>query len=100
MIKQLGDFYKNKSLSHGTLRNEDLIPEFAIFLEEHAESNYAKFIQNTHNFSVLMTENYDGEQAHYTLEDLFDALNDIAPDGCYFGAHEGDGSDFGFWEFV
>jgi len=26
-----------------------------------------------------------------------DALNEYAPDGYYFGAIEGDGSDFGFW---
>lgn len=28
---------------------------------------------------------------------LIDTLNDLAPDGTYFGAHEGDGSDFGWW---
>lgn len=31
------------------------------------------------------------------LYELFDTLNDIAPDGCYFGAHPGNGSDMGFW---
>lgn len=31
------------------------------------------------------------------LSDLFDALNEYAPPFAYFGAHEGDGSDFGFW---
>ena len=32
------------------------------------------------------------------VNDLMDALNEYAPDGYYFGAIEGDGSDFGFWQ--
>lgn len=39
------------------------------------------------------------EDASYFLnEDIWDAMNDIAPEGCYFGATEGDGCDYGFWE--
>jgi hypothetical protein len=45
------------------------------------------------NFAVWMDADFD-----WLLSDLFDALNDIAPDGCYFGAHPGNGSDYGFWE--
>tara|TARA_Y100000310_G_scaffold275814_1_gene292541 strand:+ start:92 stop:355 length:264 start_codon:yes stop_codon:yes gene_type:complete len=35
--------------------------------------------------------------ADMDLEELCDVLNDLAPGDHYFGAHEGDGSDFGFW---
>lgn len=31
-------------------------------------------------------------------DDIFPALNALAPDGCYFGPHEGNSSDYGFWE--
>ena len=30
-------------------------------------------------------------------EDLFNALNELAPPNHYFGSHFGDSSDFGFW---
>jgi hypothetical protein len=30
-------------------------------------------------------------------EDIWDYMNSIAPEGMYFGASEGDGSDYGYW---
>ena len=39
----------------------------------------------------------DSEECGLDLEALFEALDDLAPDGMYFGSLEGDGSDFGFW---
>ncbi len=26
-------------------------------------------------------------------------LNDVAPDNTYFSGHEGDSSDYGFWDY-
>ena len=31
------------------------------------------------------------------LAELDDAINAHNPEGVYFGSHEGDGADFGFW---
>ena len=40
---------------------------------------------------------YWTEQATEDTMTLFDILDSIAPEGCYFGALEGDGSCYGFW---
>lgn len=88
------------SVSHGTLRTVDLIESFlgelelwdrAKFKELHAEVPFDAWDSQDNEW-------WDSEDASYFLnEDLFDALNNVAPEGFYFGAHEGDGSDFGFW---
>jgi hypothetical protein len=40
------------------------------------------------------------DMASNIVNDLTDALNDIAPVYVHFGANEGDGSDFGFWPSI
>ena len=40
---------------------------------------------------------WDDNEAAETLEQLTDALAEVAPSGFYFGSHEGDGACFGFW---
>lgn len=47
-----------------------------------------------HEYADDMSED---EMLTHLLGALFDALDEVAPDGMYFGAHPGDGSDFGFW---
>jgi hypothetical protein len=37
------------------------------------------------------------EETYEALSEVESELGGIAPFGCYFGAHTGDGSDFGFW---
>lgn len=90
------------SVSHGTMRNEDLIPTFLSMLESLDSIAYNKVITNypEYNNEEPSEEFYESEEALYMLEDLFDAFNDLCPEGMYFGAHPGDGADYGFWEDV
>lgn len=93
------------SVSHGTLRTEDLLDTFAYELEYQIQRNAKHWLGNTaerDRLTNLIGEareiDPDSEAASELVnESLFDALNEFAPPYTYFGAHEGDGSDFGFW---
>jgi hypothetical protein len=81
------------TISHGTMRPEDLIPTFASVLEDLIENGeHAELIAEANSI-----EDFESEDADAILESLFDALQEAAPAYAYFGAHPGDGSDYGFW---
>lgn len=91
------------TVSWGTMRNEDLIPCFISYLR----ANWDELSVETRQGVNAIEYALDGwgaiyyeasEEAYSDLAWLFDALNDLAPEGYYFGAHPGDGSDYGFWE--
>lgn len=85
------------TVSHGTLREEDLIPAFLDALAGLGcqDADVAEIRRRVEGGDYDFTS----EDAIWDLNDvLFDRLNDHAPEGHYFGAHPGDGSDFGFWE--
>lgn len=69
------------TVSAGTLRTVDLIPAF--------ERELGLPLSDLAGLSA--------EDLADRVDDLVDRLNDVAPAGCYFGAHWGDGADFGFW---
>lgn len=83
------------SISHGTMNLEDLIPTFTDELERLDENgSYKDLIAHARGIDFSKEDDWDWAD---TTEELFDALNDFAPEGCYFGAHVGDGCDYGFW---
>ena len=105
-----------------TLRPQDLIPAFLDALKrclatDHTSDQHGRLILDApmtmavggimarldHSLGSSKWRDSDGlpyfesEHCQEDIEFLFDALNEYAPVGCYFGAHPGDGSDFGFW---
>lgn len=96
---------KNVSVISGTMRSQDLIPAFLDVLRMHDTEWYCAHITRVWPMppSYALEDDddewWDSEQCSYFLnEELFDRLNDIAPEGYFFGSHPGNGSDYGFWE--
>jgi hypothetical protein len=105
------------SVSHGTLRDEDLLQAFADELESLLAKQSRRFRRAPYraliraarkelrNYQRLMSGRACGgfwcAKAGLAVGDyvnrLADTLNEFAPPYAYFGAHEGNGSDFGFW---
>ena len=85
------------TISHGTLRSEDLLAAFADELEYLCKANDLPvdgLVQEARDVDP------DSDAGSEIVNELIDALNEFAPPYCYFGAHEGDGSDFGFWPSI
>ena len=100
-------------ISQATLRDSDLLQSMTSTLEYYRPKKYMKLIKE----SNLILKQYgdfgyisyiqDGDiwtaEMDYISwlinEDLFDAMQDIAPAGCHFGSHPGDGALIGFWPF-
>jgi hypothetical protein len=87
------------SISHSTHLTVDLLSAFADELDRLetdtvivAEAR-AVLTLNDAGWSDLV----NSENASDLVIALQDALSEHAPLYCYFGTHEGDGSDFGFW---
>lgn len=87
------------TISHGTLKTEDLIialsDELRRLAPEHDMVKECEAIQTL--WAAGWTEIYETPEAQETLEALMNAMDDYAPPYCYFGTNEGDGSDFGYW---
>ena len=95
------------SVSHATHRPEDLIPVFLhvaraildhdprpdeiVWLWQH------DFLDNIWKRWACREDYFESQESIHDLDALFNFLDAVAPPGTYFGAHEGDGSDFGFW---
>jgi len=93
------------SVSSGTLRAEDLIDAFSSTLENAVQDNADAWCSDAgrQERDRLLAIVWDAREAHEYddredyVQELSEALDLFAPEGHYFGAHWGDGADFGFW---
>lgn len=87
------------TIIHGTMQERDLIPALASELTRLAAANG---VLADHSELLIEADQWNEDddadgRGSEIVHELFDALGEFAPKGCYFGAHEGDGSDYGFW---
>lgn len=97
---------KPGTVIHGTLRNEDIITAciHALF-ELDPERARTIWKRNPKMNEALCDRDagikndwWESEDATQSCLDIFDIMGEYSPSGHYFGAHPGDGSDFGWWE--
>ena len=80
--------------------SQDLLPRFLNALEIYDPSNYHRLVGN---YPFHGSDNFPKSEwwrlpaSSELLAQLFEALNEIAPDGHYFGSHPDDGACFGWW---
>lgn len=87
-----------ESISHGTMRTRDLIPAFMDVIRDTPEYVQVMNAVPAHAMDDEDAEWWDSDEAAELLESLFDTLDGYSPEGYYFGAHPGNGSDYGYWE--
>ena len=91
------------TISHGTMRMQDLIPAFLDAVRGIAPAEYEAYMAMpfgpapAHALEDDDAEWWGSDDALYLFNDLMETLDQHAPDGYYFGTHPGDGSDFGYW---
>ena len=92
------------TLIYGTTRPQELIPCFLDAVMEFAPAHYEQlmvaafgpipaYVQDEGDSS----EWWQSEAADSLLESLMDILDEHSPEDCYFGAHENNETDFGWW---
>ena len=86
------------SVSHGTMRTQDLIPAFMEVIRDTPEYVQVMNAVPAHAMEDKDAKWWNSDEAAALLESLFDTLDAYSPEGYRFGAHPGDGSDYGYWE--
>lgn len=86
------------SISSGTMRTKDLLPAFLRELERQEKLTIAhKKLAKEISARMGSDDYYESEELDYDLGELFDALEEYCMPYFWFGAHPGDGADYGYW---
>ena len=82
------------TVSHGTMRNVDLMSSFEQEIKRLVTPESFCVLRNERKGWKVCGKFWKGDYVAF----LFEVMDSLAPEDCYFGATEGDGSDYGFWK--
>lgn len=90
-------------VDYASLRPQDLLPAFMDLLRSVDAPEYEQLLVNHAVPSYALEDDssdwWNSDNCNYLMQEIQDDLNYYAPDGYYFGASDGNGSDFGVWPF-
>ncbi len=101
---KLGKAYKLRSISQNTNDIGDLIDDCLNFLRSLSLCQETSEKLAAVEKKLYEIENLNNNDAKHKLEitvlfnDIFEIMESIAPEGCYFGSHPGDPTVMGFWD--
>lgn len=101
---KLGKAYKLRAISQNANDIEDLIDDCLTFLRSLTLSQDTTKKIAAAERKLREIENVGNSDKKYKLgkavlfHDIFEILESIAPEGCYFGSHPGDSTVMGFWD--
>lgn len=107
------------TISSSSLRSNDIVPRFLNFLENNAKDKFDeitsknldlaeayKDCEKKHIYGDIMLIEWNEKNPYWESEECFDmichliyTIDNLCPEGWYFGQSEGDGSDFGFYSY-
>lgn len=97
---QLSRNYVGYTVNSDTMKEEHLLDAFNGFIMNHVpveSPEWVVLVGLIGEASDLLKEG-DQETVSFIInEDIWAVMNQIAPEGCIFGAHDGDGACYGFW---
>lgn len=104
------------TVSQATMRAQDVLPACMDVLAEYHPDKFNEIVydiayglddrftqlQASMHYSDILADDdhalWQSEDCSFILnEDIWDAMQEIAPAGYYFGSHPGDGCDYGYW---
>lgn len=101
---KLGKAYRLRAISQNTNDISDLIDDCLNFLRSLSLSQETEEKLAGAERKLREIKNINSSDTQYKLEkeilfqDIFEILENIAPEGCYFGSHPGAPMVLGFWD--